>query len=212
MYWLITILSSMASPFRRPVYVNPSARSWHSPEHPPLDNVRAFHKTLPNYAPTRLIALPDIASQHGVKKLYLKDESQRLGLPSFKILGASWAVFRAIVQNFGLPLESDLSVVKHAASARPTPTTLLAATDGNHGRAVARMGKILGVKARIYVPQVTDEATRRKIEDEGAVVLQVDGSYDRAIQLAFDAEKESSGNILVQDTAFEGYEQIPRVS
>ncbi|KAL9623070.1 MAG: hypothetical protein Q9160_002584 [Pyrenula sp. 1 TL-2023] len=201
----------MPSTHRRPAYFNLSARSWHCPDPPPSANVRAFHKTLPRYAPTRLIALPDIASQHGVKKVFLKDESQRLNLPSFKILGASWATFRAIVQKFGLPLDSDLSTVKDTASVRPT-MTLLAATDGNHGRAVARMGRILGVRARIYVPRVMDEATRRKIEDEGAVVVQVDGSYDRAIQVAFEAEKESGENILVQDTAFEGYEQIPRVS
>ena len=192
------------------MYINDQVRSWHSPAITDQDLVRSFHSKLPDYAPTRLVSLDQVATDVGVKAVYLKDEGQRFGLPSFKILGASWGAFRAVTQKLGLPLDSDLIAVKEALSAHST--TLLAATDGNHGRAVARMGKILRCNVEIFVPNSMDASTAQKIKDEGAIVRHVNGSYDMAVQVAFDTASISSEGILVQDTAFAGYEEIPRVS
>ena len=200
----------MASSLRRPMYQNGLARSWHAPASTNQDLVSAFHRRLPNYSPTRLVSLEQVARDIGVKAVYLKDEGKRFGLPSFKILGASWGAFRAVVQKLGLPLDSDLTAIKDASSAHPV--TLLAATDGNHGRAVARMGKILGLDVEIFVPSGMDASTAQTIKDEGAEIRHVNGSYDLAVQVAFDTASKSSAGILVQDTAFPGYDEIPLVS
>jgi diaminopropionate ammonia-lyase family len=200
----------MAATLRRPIYLNHSAKGWRAPEATSAQLVAAFHRKLPEYSPTRLISLKQVAEEIGVKAVYLKYEGQRLGLPSFKILGASWGAFRAAIRKFGLPLDSSLATVKTASSAEPT--TLLAATDGNHGRALARVGTILGMQVQIFVPSGMSPSTLQAIKDEGALVTQVDGSYDLAVRIAFNAAKTSPGAILVQDTAFPGYEEIPSVS
>jgi threonine dehydratase len=132
----------------------------------------------------------------------------RLGLPSFKILGASWGTFKAVVNKYGFPLDSDLPTLKMALSSHPT--TLLAATEGNHGRAVARMGSLLGVQTQIFVSKEMHSATVQAIRNEGAIVTQIDGPYDLAVKIAYDASLKCNG-ILVQDTAFPGYEDIPAV-
>ncbi|RFU33058.1 hypothetical protein B7463_g3293, partial [Scytalidium lignicola] len=197
----------MASSSQRPIYLNGSARSWTAPESGSPELINAFHRGLPDYSPTRLVPLEHVAQEIGVKAVYLKDESQRFGLPSFKILGASWGTFKAVVQKFNLPLDSDIATVKSTLST--SLTTLYTATDGNHGRAVARMGSILGIQVQVFVPNVMTTSTAQTIKDEGAIVTLVNGSYDFAVRTAFDASKKSEGGILVQDTGFPGYEDIP---
>lgn len=193
----------------RRLYRNESAKSWIAPASPPVDQVLAFHKRLPGYQPTSLVLLPTIAQEVGVKAVHLKYEGDRLGLPSFKILGASWGTFRAVTKQYGLSADSDLEIVREALAVKPT--TLFAATDGNHGRAVARMGTILHTRVEIYVPKGIHPSTVETIKSEGAEVTEVNGSYDEAVQFAFDTAEKFHG-ILVQDTAFPGYEEIPTVS
>ena len=195
---------------RRAVYHNPSARSWTAPA---LDEknataIQAFHQQLPGYAPTRLVSLDAVAREQGLKAVYLKDESNRLGLTSFKILGASWGAFKAITQKLGLPTTASLAEVQKLVAERPV--TLFAATDGNHGRAVAHMGAILGAKVKIFVPSSMNLETIELIKKEGANLVVVNASYDVAVQQAFTAADEERG-ILIQDTSFAEYKEIPAV-
>lgn len=199
----------MSSSLRRPVYFNEAAKSWVAPAPIFRDRPLAFHRRLPGYQPTRLTPLNSIAKEIGVGAVYVKDESDRLEQPSFKILGASWGTFMAITQKLGLSSESDIEVVKFALS--DTPATLFAATDGNHGRAVARMGSVLGIPAHVFVPVALHPSTVAAIKNEGAVVVKVDGTYDETVQEAFKAAEMFDGGILVQDTAFPGYEEIATV-
>lgn len=137
----------------------------------------------------------------------MKDESSRLGLPAFKMLGASWAVYRLLVERLGEePVWSDLYALR-AALAPLGPLTLAAATDGNHGRAVARMASLLGYQARIFVPAGTAEARIASIESEGASVTVVDGTYDEAV--ARSAGEAADDVLVVSDTSWEGYTQVP---
>jgi diaminopropionate ammonia-lyase len=103
------------------------ARDWRSPAAGP--NPVAFHRSLPGYRPTPLTEIPELAEALGVARVLVKDESERLGLPAFKILGASWAIERV------------LSPDNLSAGTSPAVSVLVAATDGNHGRAVARSGR-----------------------------------------------------------------------
>lgn len=179
---------------------------------PPDPAVRNFHRTLPHYAPTPLVSLPEVAKELGIRHLLLKDETSRLGLPAFKILGASWATAKAISTHLGLQHESseELSLEKLASKARDAGLTLYAATEGNHGRAVARMAKYLGIGARIYVPAVCDDAVRTNIESEGAQVVVWDGDYDAAVLAtkAGSERHEGGGGLLISDTALVAGEKV----
>jgi diaminopropionate ammonia-lyase len=145
----------------------------------------AFHRTLPGYAPTPLVEAPAAATALGVRRVLVKDESSRFGLPSFKVLGASWAIHRALREC-------------------PGATRLACATDGNHGRAVARMARLLGLQATVFVPASMIEARRAAIAAEGAAVEVIEGTYDDAVERAAAADA-----LVIQDTAWPGYETVP---
>ena len=141
--------------------------------------------------------------------MLVKDESNRLDLPSFKVLGASYAVYRALLEYLGRDPDEVPTIDALAAAldlgARPA---LSAATDGNHGRAVARMAKLLGLDALIYVPAGTAQARIDAIASEGALVTVVDGGYDDAVRRsAADAGRDC---LVISDTSWEGYERVPR--
>ncbi|KAJ5815141.1 Peptidase M20 [Penicillium riverlandense] len=191
---------------RRPIFVNSSAAGQHR-DPVCINGLEQFHQSLPGYAPTPLVPLPDLATELGVRAVFVKDESDRFGLPSFKVLGASWGCYRAIAAYLGLP--STVRLDELSAKAQEKSTTLVAATEGNHGRAVAFMARLLGIKALIFVPQNMDDTTRNLIAREGANVIVVPGDYDEAVKQGAEASKQVAEALLIQDTAFEGYEDIP---
>jgi diaminopropionate ammonia-lyase len=133
-----------------------------------------FHRALPGYAPTRLVHAPSLATVTGLQDVWIKDESSRFGLPAFKFLGASWAIARLLGGS------SDLGELRAAAAAAGI-RRLTTATDGNHGRAVAHMARLLGLESTIYVPSFCAEARREAIRGEGATVVAVDDAYDAAV-------------------------------
>ncbi|PWY63071.1 acetylornithine deacetylase [Aspergillus eucalypticola CBS 122712] len=194
------------STFRRPIYVNPSSSTTTSAASP---GALAFHQQFPGYAPSPLVPLPAVAEELGVRAVYLKQESNRFGLPSFKVLGASWAIYQAIRSFVQLPEGTPLDTLIERVRAQSAPITLLAATEGNHGRAVARVARQMSLQCHIYVPCTMHAYTQEKIRSEGAEVKVVDGDYDHAVETAAKAANQMSQGILVQDTALEGYEEIP---
>jgi diaminopropionate ammonia-lyase len=175
--------------------------------------VRAFHASLPGYAPTPLTEVPALATELGTGRLFVKDESSRLGLPAFKILGASWAIHQVLAgspagEPVGTSLVDGLAGLRELAARRPG-LVFVTATDGNHGRAVARMARLADVPARVFVPAVTEAATRAAIASEGAEVTQLTGTYDEAVTAARHWADSHPGAALIQDTAWPGYEQVP---
>jgi diaminopropionate ammonia-lyase len=169
---------------------------------------RAFHSSMPGYAPTPLRAAPITAQALGVAEVLVKDESSRLGLPSFKVLGASWAVYRALLARLGATSEEIATFAALRDAVTPLrPLSLSAATDGNHGRAVAHMAALLGLDAAIYVPDNMVSARIEAIASEGATVTVVDGGYNDAI--ARSAQDASEHCLVISDTSWEGYEEVP---
>jgi diaminopropionate ammonia-lyase len=183
------------------------------PEANPTREPQAFHERLPGYAPSRLVDAPGIAAQLGLERLWVKDESSRMGLPAFKIIGASWAVYRAASQALrertGQEICDRSTIEELAAAFEPLrPLTLTCATDGNHGRAVARMAKLLGFSARILVPADMAPARIAAIASEGAEVVVHEGTYDEAVaRSARDADERT---LVISDTSWPGYEEVPR--
>ena len=137
----------------------------------PSNVATRFHASLDGYSPTPLRELASLATELGLAAVWLKDESSRLGLPAFKVLGASWAVDRALREH-------------------PETHTLVAASAGNHGRAVAHVAARLGLRARIFLPARSLPARRDAIAAEGADVVVVDGTYEDALARARDAGAE----------------------
>jgi len=190
-------------------FVRPAARRWRTA--PLADDVRLFHRTMPGYAETPLVEVPAVAAELQVGRVFVKDESSRLGLPAFKILGASYAVSRALAARYGIgPRAVPLSELADRTATDRT-LTMSAATDGNHGRAVARVGSMLGVAVTIYVPAAISAAAKAAIAAEGARLVELHLPYDDVVDaVAEQGRLAGPGHVVVQDTAWDGYEQIPR--
>ncbi|MGY1695533.1 MULTISPECIES: diaminopropionate ammonia-lyase [unclassified Geodermatophilus] len=169
---------------------------------------REFHRLLPGYRPTELRDLPSLAERLGVGSVVAKVETLRMGLPAYKILGASWATYRAVLAARAEPVSawSDLDGLKSQLGDL-AGTRLVAATDGNHGRAVARMARLLGWEAHVLVPAGTAQARIEGITGEGAGVEVVDGSYEDAVTRS--ATYADERTLVVSDTAWEGYRDVP---
>jgi diaminopropionate ammonia-lyase len=175
--------------------------------------VRHFHRSIPGYAPTPLCALDDLAAELGVARVWVKDESPRFGLDAFKVLGASFALTRALTKRLGLEArESGAAdfdaLVAERARVENEDITIVTATDGNHGRGLAWAARELGCDAVVYMPRGTAPARFDAIANLGADVSIVDGNYDDAVALAR-KNAEANGWLLVQDTAWPGYDEIP---
>ncbi len=132
---------------------------------PPVSDAAAFHASLAGYRPTPVRELDRFAGELGLAAVVLKDESDRLGLPAFKVLGASWAVERLL-------------------AARPDVHTLVAASAGNHGRAVAHVARLRELDCRVFLPARAAQPRRTAIAGEGAEVVIVDGTYEDAVAAA----------------------------
>ncbi|GAO08110.1 probable diaminopropionate ammonia-lyase [Streptomyces lydicamycinicus] len=180
-------------------FAHPAARTWTCPPAPA--DVLGFHAALPGYTPTPLTELPSLAAELNVGRVFVKDESCRLGLPAFKALGASWAVHRTLAERAGTR--------ETGSQEADGPVTLVTATDGNHGRAVARMARLLGQRAHVFVPHGVHPAAVAAIAAEEARITEVSGNYDEAVRRAAAEVAATPAAILIQDTAWPGYERIP---
>lgn len=171
---------------------------------------RAFLQSFPEYAPTPLVALPALAAFLGLGRLFVKDESVRFGLKAFKALGSAYAVGRLLGRRLGVPL-GELSRERlccPAAREKLGDMTFVTATDGNHGRGLAWTARRLGQRAVVYLPAGSDPARAEAVRAEGAHCEITELSYDEAVRYAA-AQARETGGVLVQDTAWPGYEEIP---
>jgi diaminopropionate ammonia-lyase len=150
----------------------------------PRRDAAPFHASLPGYQPTPVRELPELADELGLETVLLKDESHRLGLPAFKVLGAAWAIERVLREQ-------------------PEAHTLVAASAGNHGRAVAHVAAIRGLRCRVFLPARSLPARRDAIAAEGAEVVVVDGSYEHAVAQAAAAGAEA-GAVVIADVGDSG--------
>lgn len=179
----------------------------------PIENARdarKFHRQIPGYSMTPLVALPNLAQLLGVGGIYVKNEAERLGMRSFKVMGGSYAVYRLVKKLLGRENE-DLSyeyLVSKECHDLLGDAVFCSATDGNHGRGLAWACQKLNLPCKIYVHSETSQPRIDAIKSFGAEVTVVDGNYDDAVrQAAEDAEK--NGWYVVSDTSWEGYEEIP---
>ena len=170
-----------------------------------------FHKSFPQYSVTPLQKLSALASYLGVKGIYCKDESYRFGLNAFKVLGGSYAMGRYIAKELGLDISQLPYNVLSSDKLREElgQATFFTATDGNHGRGVAWAAKRLGQKAVVRMPKGTTKTRFDNIAKEGAEVTIEEVNYDDCVRMAAAEAAKTEHGIIVQDTAWAGYEEIP---
>lgn len=171
---------------------------------------KKFHESFPVYEKTPLCELSNLAKDLGVKDIYVKDESYRFGLNAFKVLGGSYAIGNYIAKKLGKSIDevSYDEIVSDATREKIGTITFISATDGNHGRGVAWTAHQLKQKSVIYMPKGSAKERLSNIRKEGADASITDLNYDDAVRLA-DADAKKNGWVLVQDTSWPGYEEIP---
>jgi len=174
------------------------------------ETVREFHKSFPMYAPTPLAVLPETAKALGVGEIYVKNESKRFGLNAFKVLGGSYAIGNYLARRLGRTLSETGYNVLTAPETRKKlgDITFITATDGNHGRGVAWTANTLGQKSVVHMPRGSVAERLNNIRLAGAEADIIDGNYDDAVRLSRKEAREN-GWVIVQDTSWEGYEEIP---
>lgn len=170
-----------------------------------------YHNSFPMYEKTPFIELKNLAEKVNVKNILVKDESYRFGLNAFKVLGGSFAIGKVIAKKLDMDIK-DLTFEKLTSKEvknKLGEIIFITATDGNHGRGVAWAANKLNQKAIVYMPRGSAKERVENIEKEGATVKVLDANYDECVRKA-NKLAEKKGYIMVQDTAWDGYEDIPK--
>lgn len=170
------------------------------------NEVRNLHRKIEGYQPSPLVSLSQLANRLGVKSILVKDESNRFGLNAFKVLGGSYALAKLLIEK--LNIEIDHFDLKQVKSLLETPVVFTTATAGNHGTGVAWAAREMGQKAVVFMPKGAALSSVNRIKALGAECIVTDINYDNTVRLANETAQEN-GWLLVQDTAWEGYETIP---
>ncbi|MFY1067683.1 diaminopropionate ammonia-lyase [Enterococcus sp. AD013-P3] len=176
-----------------------------------MKKARSFHQSFPQYNETPLADLKQMAGLLGLKDFFVKDESYRFGLNAFKVLGGSYAIANYIAEETG----KDVAELDYDTLTSPQlkeefgQATFFTATDGNHGRGVAWAANKLGQKSVVLMPKGSAKSRFDNIAKEGAQVTIEDVNYDECVRMANKMAEETDHGVMVQDTAWEGYEKIP---
>lgn len=176
-----------------------------------VSKARTFHQSFPQYSKTPLTKLTGMAAWLGLNEVYVKDESYRFGLNAFKVLGGSFAMAKYIAKQTGKDV-SELPyhvLTSEALRQEFGQATFFTATDGNHGRGVAWAANRLGQKAVVYMPKGTTQTRLDNILKEHATATIEEVNYDECVRMAAAAAAQTPNGVVVQDTAWDGYEEIP---
>lgn len=176
-----------------------------------MSKANNFHKSFPQYEVTPLTRLSRLAEYLGLKRLYVKDESYRFGLNAFKVLGGSYAIARYIAQQTGKDVSEIPYDVLTSEKLREEfgQAAFFTATDGNHGRGVAWAANKLGQKCTVRMPKGSTQTRLNNIAKENATVTIEDLNYDECVRMAAKEAENTEHGVIIQDTAWEGYEEIP---
>lgn len=175
-----------------------------------IEKIRNFHRSFSEYKVTPLHSLSELANELGISNIWIKDESYRFGLNAFKSLGGSYAVGKYIAKKLNMDI-SDLSfemLNSKNIKEKLGDLTFVTATDGNHGRGIAWFANQIGQKSVVFMPKGSSEIRLNNIRKEGAKASITDLNYDDAVRLATKYADENNG-VIIQDTAWDGYEEIP---
>lgn len=166
----------------------------------------------PGYQATPLYHLDKLAADIGVDKIWYKDESQRFHLKSFKALGGAYAVARQLqakVAEITGKTPDIESLLAKKFDDIVSQIVISCATDGNHGRSVSWGCQMFGCQCVIYIHRDVSPGRQQAMEAFGATVIRISGNYDESVKQA-DADAKLHSRIIVSDTSYEGYMEIPK--
>ncbi|MGE7841645.1 diaminopropionate ammonia-lyase [Lysinibacillus sp. NPDC093712] len=175
-----------------------------------VNRVEQFHRTYEGFEKTPLCSLDSLASHIGVNKIFMKDESFRFGLNAFKVLGGIYAIGQYVAKLLGKNIDelSFEQLKSPEVKEQLGDLTFISTTDGNHGRGVAWAARELGCNARIYMPAGSAKERLQNIKNEGAYAEITTMNYDDTVRYTSQLAEEN-GWVIIQDTMWEGYEEIP---
>ena len=176
-----------------------------------LEKALSFHESFPQYSVTPLANLKEMAKYLGVNAFFVKDESYRFGLNAFKVLGGSFAIANYIAEKLGKDI-SEMTydqLTSKGLKEEFGQATFFTATDGNHGRGIAWAANKLGQKSVVLMPKGSSRIRLDNIAKEGAKASIEEANYDECVRMANKMAEEAENGVMVQDTAWEGYEKIP---
>ncbi|MDO5696053.1 MAG: diaminopropionate ammonia-lyase [Eubacteriales bacterium] len=176
------------------------------------NKAKSFHRSFPQYTVTPLAELKNMAEYLGLKDVFVKDESYRFGLNAFKVLGGSFAMAKFIAKETGKDVsELDYdTLTSDKLKEEFGEATFFTATDGNHGRGVAWAANKLRQKAVVFMPKGSTITRLENIKKENAIATIEEGNYDDCVRMAAEQADKTPHGVVVQDTAWEGYEEIPQ--
>lgn len=194
--------SFIANPFRG---TGLESATGHVPETPSADpkSVELLLDLCPRHSVTALRDVPDLARVLGVQSVHVKDESSRMGLGSFKALGAAYviAAIAARGHHGGGAFDWGSALVGK---------TFVTASAGNHGLSVAAGARVFGAKAVIYLSQQVPEAFAVRLRGMGADVVRAGETYEASMDAA-EAAAGSNGWVLLSDSSWPGYHELPKL-
>ena len=158
---------------------------------------------------TPLWSLPGLAGRLGVGELLVKDESVRSPLGSFKALGAPVALLRLVLRRFAARGFAPEGLMMGDYRRELGEFTVISATDGNHGRALAAAAQALGCRCVIVLHAKVSAEREQAIAAQGAEIVRIAGNYDDSVAEAARLAAEHGWQV-VSDTSYAGYEEIPR--
>lgn len=158
---------------------------------------------------TPLWSLPELAARLGVGELHVKDESVRSPLGSFKALGAPIALLRLILRLFPAQGFEPKRLLRGDYRRQLNEFTVISATDGNHGRALAAAAQSIGCRCVIVLHANVSVEREQAIAAYGAQIVRIAGNYDESVAVAARLAAENGWKV-VSDTSYAGYEDIPR--
>ncbi|MDW7667341.1 MAG: diaminopropionate ammonia-lyase [Bacillota bacterium] len=170
-----------------------------------------FHSSFKQYEETPLVELNNLSKYLGLKNIFVKDESYRFELNAFKALGGSYSIGKYIAERLGKDID-DISydeMISQEIKDKLGDITFITATDGNHGRGIAWTCQQLRQKAVVYMPKGSALERRDNIKAHGAKCEILDMNYDECVKYAYE-ESKRNGYVMIQDTSWEEYEDIPR--
>ena len=171
------------------------------------ENIRRLHKSLTVYNETPLVELKNFAREKNVAAVFVKDESSRFGLKAFKGLGSIWAIYTVISRELGLKNPSLEEIFSRRDEL--SKMTFITTTDGNHGKGVSWAAGLFGCKSYVYMPRGTVEVRAQAIRDAGSATVEItDMNYDDCVRFTAQLAEKNHWH-LIQDTSWDGYEEIP---
>jgi len=174
------------------------------PDTVPAD-VGRLHRALHGYRPTPLTVIPTLAERWSAVQVAVKVEADRWGLPSFKVVGTTWAVVEALRDH--LPADWSAADGLESLQGRLPELTLAAASEGNHGEALAFVARLVGLRCRVFVSEEVADDVADRVRAQGAELVSVPGTYDDAVAVSAAADAQ---HVLVSDTSWPSYERVPR--